>query len=255
MICHLNGNILQVLAKEAFVGAKASAKSWFHDLRNLCVQYGLPHPLMLLENPLPKKVFKKLCKEKVTEYWHSKLSTKVANLSSLSYLQPHFLSLSSPHPLWTSLDDNPYQASAARIQALFLSGRYRTERMCRHWSRNKDGVCLLPSCRSLLISETIEHVLLHCTGLNDHRRRLELFTEKFAADKPVIQQIISAYMNTEDEYLRMQFLLDCSVLPLVISSFQLHGHIIHQQLYRISRTWCRSLHVARQKILGRYNKI
>ena len=255
MICHLEGNILQVLAKEALVSAKVSARSWFHDIRNLCVQYELPHPLKLLENPFPKNHFRKLCKEKVTEFWHYKLSAKVASLSSLTYLQPQYLSLCSPHPMWTSLDDNPYQARAACIQALFLSGRYRTERMCRFWSKNKDGVCLLPSCKNIFVSETIEHVLLHCSGLNEKRRRLRSFTDMFAADKPVIQQIISTYMNTDDEYLRVQFLLDCSVLPLVISSYQTHGPIIYQQLYRISRTWCRSLHVARLKLLGRYNKL
>ena len=255
MICHLEGNILQVLAKEALVSAKVSARSWFHDIRNLCVQYELPHPLKLLENPFPKNLFKKLCKEKVTEFWHYKLSSKVASLSSLTYLQPRYLSLCSPHPMWTSLDDNPYQARAACIQALFLSGRYRTERMCRFWSKNKDGICLLPSCKNIFVSETIQHVLLHCSGMNENRRRLKSFTDKIAVDKPVIQQIISTYMNTDDEYLRVQFLLDCSVLPLVISSYQIHGPIIYQQLYRISRTWCRSLHLARLKLLGRYNKL
>ena len=134
MICHLDGNILQVLAKEALVESKPSARSWFHDIRNLCIQYELPHPLQLLEKPFPKNKFKKLCKNKVMEYWHQKLSCKAARLSSLQYLQPRYLSLSSPHPLWTSLDDNPYQARAAHIQALFLSGRYRTERLCRFWS-------------------------------------------------------------------------------------------------------------------------
>jgi hypothetical protein len=47
----------------------------------------------------------------------------------------------------------------------------------------------------------------------------------------------------------MQFSIDCSVLPLVIYSYQLHGLIIHQQLFKITRTWCRSLHVARMKAL------
>ena len=256
MVCHLKGNILQVLAKDILVEARTSTKSWFQDLRNLCVLYELPHPLQLLGNPVPKKVFKKLCKEKVLEYWHQKLSHKASTLPSLMYLQPQFLSLSSPHPLWTSLDDNPYQAKAARIQAVFLSGRYRSERHCRFWSQNKEGLCLLQPCNSQNFYEDIEHILLHCSGLTVERRRLESFTMNFLADKPVLQQIVSTYLlKTTDNYLRMQFLLDCSVLPLVISCFQIHGAIIHQQLFRISRTWCRSLHVCRLKALGRYNKL
>ena len=68
IICHLEGNILHALAREILVVARPSTKSWFQDLRNLCVQYELPHPLQLLENPPPKKIFKKLCKQKVSEY-------------------------------------------------------------------------------------------------------------------------------------------------------------------------------------------
>ena len=171
-------------------------------------------------------------------------------------MQPQYLSLSIPHPLWTSLDDNPYQAKAARIQAIFLSGKYRTERLCRHWSQNKEGICLLLPCNNQDVYEDVEHVLLHCSGLTDERRRLEAFTNNYVADKPVLQPIIFSYLlKTTDNYLRMQFLLDCSVLPLVISNFQSYGEIVHQHLFRISRTWCRSLHVARVKALGRFNKL
>ena len=256
MICHLEGNILQVLAKEILVEARTSSKSWFLELRNLCVQYELPHPLHLLENPYPKKIFKKLCKEKVTEFWHKKFSLKAGLLPSLQYLKPQFLTLSSPHPLWTSLDNNPYQAKAARIQAILLSGKYRSERLCRYWSHNKEGFCLLQPCKNLRVYEDIEHIFIQCGGLTSERRRLETFTKDFLSDKPVLQPIVNTYLlKTTDSYLRMQFFLDCSVLPLVISTFQTYGVIIHQQLFRISRTWCRSLHVARLKALGRYNKL
>ena len=256
IICHLEGNILNALAREILVVARPSTKSWFQDLRNLCVQYGLPHPLQLLENPPPKKEFKKLCKQKVSEYWHQKFCQKASLLPSLQYLKPQYLSLSTPHPLWTSLDDNPYQAKAARIQAIFLSGKYRTERLCRYWSQNKDGVCLLPPCNNQNIYEDSEHILLHCSGLTHERRRLETYTMNYVADKPVLQPIIFSYLlKTTDNYLRMQFLLDCSVLPLVISNFQNYGETVHQQLFRISRTWCRTLHVARAKALGRFNKL
>ena len=74
-------------------------------------------------------------------------------------------------------------------------------------------------------------------------------------DKPVLKKIVNMYLYSEDEEDRMQFIIDCSVLPLVIASYQLHGQIIHQQLFKISRTWCRSLHVARMEAFGRYSKL
>ena len=254
MICNLHDNVLKTLVKDILIQAKTSAKSWIQDIRDLTIQYQLPHPLFLLANPIPKVKFKKMCKQKVQEYWHAKLSLGAA-LPSLQYLQPSFHSLSHPHPIFTSLDGNPYQAKASRIQAMFLTGRYRCERLCRFWSTNKNGVCLLEPCRSQELFEDIHHIILQCSGLTDVRRRLEVFTSEYTADKPVLREIVKTYLGSDNDELRMQFIIDCSVLPLVISSYQLHGPIIHQQLFKITRTWCRSLHVARLKALGRYNKL
>ena len=253
MICNLDDNPLKSLARDMLIQAKPSAKSWIQDIRDLTIQYQLPHPLLLLDNPLPKDKFKQLCKQKVLEYWHDKLARDAA-LPSLQYLQPSSLSLSHPHPIFTSLDGNPYQAQASRIQSLFLTGRYRSERLCRFWSANKSGVCLLEPCRTQGLFEDIHHIILRCSGLTDVRRRLLVFTREYAADKPVLREIVETYLYSDNDELRMQFIIDCSVLPLVISSYQLHGPIIHQTLFKITRTWCRSLHVARMKPLGRYNK-
>ena len=148
-----------------------------------------------------------------------------------------------------------YFFMAACIQALLLSGRYRTERLCRFWSQNKAGVCLLPACKNLNISEDSEHILLHCMSLNAERRRLEEFTTQFISDKPLLQPVIATYLFSASDNTRMQFLLDCSVLPLVIVAHQTHGPVVYQHLFRISRTWCRSLHTARLKALGRFMKI
>ena len=252
MICHLQGNVLNSMAVNTLVSAKPSEKSWFQQIRDLCVQYELPHPLQLLKNPMPKLVLKKLFKLKVTEYWHKDLSKKTSHLPSLEYLKPSHLSLLSPHPIWTSLDGNPYQARAARIQALFLAGRYRSERLCRFWSGNSDGVCLLDPCNGEKLFEDIEHIILRCPALTEVRRRLFRFTTDYVLDKPVLKTICDAYLKTDDTSTCMQFLLDCSILPLVITAFQDYGAIIHFHLFKITRCWCRSLHHARLRLLGRY---
>ena len=253
MICHLKDDILNSLAIKLLVDAKPGAHSWFQQIREICIQYELPHPLSLLESPPPKLQFKKFCKDKVHEYWRSKLSLHASSLPSLQYLKPDFLSLKNPHPIWTSLDGNPYQAKAAKVQALFLSGRYRTNRFCRFWSAtNKEGYCELKTCKDLNIIEDLEHIILYCNGLCETRRRLLSFTTDFIADKPILQPIIDAYLFSSDSNTTMQFLLDCSLLPLVIQAKQKYGPSIHQTLFKITRTWCRSLHRDRLKCLGRY---
>ena len=91
--------------------------------------------------------------------------------------------------------------------------------------------------------------------MTDERRRLNLFTTDYVSDKPVLKTIVDEYLYSDTEDDRMQFLLDCSVLPLVITAYQKHGQIVHNQLFKISRTWCRSLHVARMKALGRFTRL
>ena len=253
VICHLRDDPLHKMAIRTIIEAKPSARSWFQDVRDLCIQYDFPHPLTLLQSPLSKLLFKNMCQERVKEYWHSKLSQE-ATLPSLEFLHPEYLSLTKPHPIWRSLDGNPYQAKAAKVQALFLSGRYRTQRLSRFWSKNKDRVCLLDTCKNENIVEDISHIILRCSGLNETRRRLISFISIYISDKPVLQPIVEAYLYANDnENQVMQFILDCSVLPLVITAHQKYGHVIHEQLFRVTQTWCRALHRDRLKALGLFS--
>ena len=80
MICHLQDNLLNKLAKLTLLTVKPKDRSWFTSIRNICCQYGLPHPLQLLENPLPTEKFKSLCKGTVHENWHSYLPQAVPSI-------------------------------------------------------------------------------------------------------------------------------------------------------------------------------
>ena len=91
------------------------------------------------------------------------------------------------------------------------------------------------SCRNLRIPEELDHIIFSCKGLSDTRKRLVNFTNNYVADKPIIQPITEAY-HCETKDLFCQFVVDCSVLPLVISSYQLYGPSIHEHLYYITRT-------------------
>ena len=251
MVSRLENNVLKDIAIKILSSALPLMKSVFQHVRQLCLLYKLPDALTQLKNPLPKAKFKTICRLQVYEYWHAKLSFEATNLPSLRYLDPRYLSLSSPHPLWTSLNGNPYEAKAARIQALFLTGRYRTEKLSRYWSSNRNGFCLQHSCSSLGIIEDRTHILLHCQALNETRSRLSLFTTRLLQDLPLLGPIIDAYLYSDDDAVRMQFLLDCSVQPMVIAAKQLFGSIVLERLFKLTRTWCFSLHKSRLKLLGR----
>ena len=252
MICQKKDNILCSIASAILCDAKPSVSSWFQTIRSHCVTYNLPHPLHLLESPPERKKFKIMCKEKVHEFWRNKLIVSLKSLPSLSLLKPEYLSLQHPHPVWTSLDSNPYQAKAARIQALFLSGRYMSERFSRFWSKNPEGICILDQCIDLKIFDDYSHILLHCQSLSDARRRLFLFMETIIAAKPFLQSIWLECFLSADDTSKLQFLLDCSTIPVIMRAHQLHGDSILAELFKATRTWCRAMHVARSRKLGRW---
>ena len=249
MICHLEENLLKKHAIDILTKHKqTSAKSWFHHIVTLSQKYDLPHPLLLLNDPEPK--FKKIVSEKIHEVSRHAL-TEACSVESLQFLNTPFLSLRKPHPIWTSLDGNPYQAKAAFVQAAFLSGKYRTEKVSRFWSQNKDGICLQKECVDLKILEDNKHVLLHCSALNEKRRRLFDQYSVMIVSNPILKPIADFYLMNSDENVRLQFLFDCSTLPMVIQAFQVFGKPVHEFLFKLSRSWCRSLHKERLKLLGR----
>ena len=230
-----------------------SKKTWIFQISEICEQYCLPHPLQLLQSPLPKMPFKKLVKKRVTDYWEQLLRAEAADprYSSLLFFKPSFMSLSSPHPLWTTAGSSPAQVSMATVQAQMLSGRYRSESLCRHWSKNKNGFCLLPSCEELV--EDIPHILSSCSGLAPIREKLVRFTHEYCTNSaPVLADLVTSICKPENENF-IQFLLDCSTLPEVISAAQRFGDGVLHHLFKISRTWVYSLHRTRMKKLGRWN--
>ena len=133
MICHLPQDPLYKHAEYALTSLTQSSKSWLLQVRALCLQYGLPHPLDLLKSPLSKGKFTSMDKAKVTEYWQQVLSREDLCLSSLGYLNPMTASLSHPHPIWASSVGNSYGISKSIVLGRMVSGRYNTEMLSRFW--------------------------------------------------------------------------------------------------------------------------
>ena len=151
------------------------------------------------------------------------------------------MSLTSPHPLWLSASSSSYEVSKATVQAQMLSGRYRTELLCSHWSDNPNGWCLTPECIGNQVTEDLEHILSSCLSLTHQRRNLQIFTAQFARNNPIVQPILSTYCSP-DHPLFCQFLLDCSCLPEVHSIVITSGSVCLDMLLYVGRTWCYTLH-------------
>ena len=79
----------------------------------------------------------------------------VEHLTSLKFFKPSYKSLEKPHRLLTTTGPFPYEVTKARVQALFLSGSYRTE---LKWSPNTGGFCQTQMCMGYKIREDAEQL-------------------------------------------------------------------------------------------------
>ena len=187
------------------------------------------------------------------DFWETKLRADASPLDSLIFFKPQFYSLSKPHPIWTSAGNNPYEVEKACCQARMLSGRFRTCWLTRHWSGDSSGSCSLPTCRLNPTSGTLFHILSECVDLAPARQRVFSLWAEYIRDKPLLLPIIRKYTTTSNATQYMQFMLDCTVLPDVITLKQQQGRVVYDSLLYLTRTLCFSVHKARDKLLGKWN--
>ena len=250
MVCRLSGSILWKLAKSILTCSKPSTKSWFLQIKDLCLQYSLPHPLSLLDNPPPKEPYKKMVKTRVTEYWEFQLHYEASKLDSLKYLNTSHLSLQFPHPLWTSCAANPFEVSKAVIQARMLSGRYRSDHLARHWTSNRMGYCQLPQCIGKNMPGTLEHILVSCPSLSVCRQKMSALWSTLCQENPTCAIILSTVASKKSEEIFTQFLLDCSTMTCVMEAVNSFGTDVLVPLFHLTRTWCFTIHRTRMNLLG-----
>ena len=231
------------------LGTGMASKSWFASIRSLCQQYSLPDPLLVLQSPPTHYYWKSKTKLKVLDNWQVKLRGEAESLLSLEYFKPSFMSLSRPHPIWTSAG-SPFEVSKAVVSARMLSGRYRTDLLAKHWSKsNPEGWCRLPGCDGE--EGSLQHILLHCPALAETRAKLISHWSAFLVPRPWLFPVV-AHHTLGDDQLRLQFLLDASTLPMVIASNKCTPEILPSCLY-LARTWNFSIHLTRDKIRKHHN--
>ena len=251
MICRLPGSIVNKMATYQLTSAKPSSGSWFFQVRELCLQYSIPSPLTLLEYPLTKTRYRSLVKSKVVDFWETNLREEAVKMkeNSLKYFCAEFMSLSKPHPIWTTCGSNPFEINKAVVQAKMLSGRYVTDRLSRHWTQNKSGTCSIPGCSGQDLG-SLEHLLLYCPALSDTRDKMLRLCQAVASEHEHLHFIISSVLSSQSEATVMQFLLDCSPFPAVVYLKQDSLSPLLERLFYVTRTWCYSMHRSRMTKLG-----
>ena len=224
-----------------------NAKSWFITVRHVTQKYGLSDPLLVLQQPVSKTLWKTTCRRQVTLWWENYFRGQAAMLQSLAHFKSNWFSLSRPHMIITAAG-SPYEVSRAGVVLLMLSGRYITDHRSRRWDKtNPDGKCLL--CPAPAPTGDLTHQLLFCNALEPARTKAVLQWGKFAAERPHLKPLLTHYSlgSKEDA---IAFLLDPCSCPMVISTAQdLKDQAIFKDCLYLARVWCYGNHHLRMKLL------
>ena len=135
------------MARETFSTSMVDRfkSSWFLSVRGICLQYSLLILLRLLPAHLNYTHTGRwqASKQKVPDFLNTKLRSEVLKLESLSMFRAEFMSLSHPHPIWTSAGSSPFEVKKATVQARMLSGKYRISTcwLRRHWYGDQSDIC------------------------------------------------------------------------------------------------------------------
>ena len=158
------------------------------------------------------------------------------------------MGLTRCHPIFWTCGSSPWETDKAITQARLLSGRYRVDALSGHWvPSNREGMCTLPQCWMTDDAHkgTIESFLLFCPSLSNCRASLTLFKADFLAANPDLLPLVTECVTSNP----MQFWLDCSTMPPVISAVQLGGQDLLHPLFKLTRNYCQSLHKERVRLL------
>ena len=222
--------------------------SLFSSLTSLSERYNLPSPLSILQNPPSKYLLKKIVSTKISDFWHTKLSSEASAKKSLKFLKCAFLPLGHPHMLWESCSGSPRALQSAIIQARLLSGRYRCDYLVSKWS-NSDGSCRLPGCHTFPGDSS--HLL---SGTCPALRRTLILSLKNSLDTlaahPLLLDLVKNIISSSSSEAWVAFILDPSTNPAAIKLMQDLGKKFIWPLFRLSRTYIWAMHKQRSRFLG-----
>ena len=219
--------------------------SWFSFCLHLVHQYSLPHISSLFYSPPTKLSWKKTVRKAVLQYWHPLLCSEVMELSSLLYIRPSHISLSFPHPVWSTDSGSVFSSKTASLQARILSGRYNTDSLRRHWDKS-DGHCRL----CLDASGDLLHLFCGpCHALGQARDLALKKWKNLIHPYPYLLDFVSS-VTRRTPHLFLHFLLDPSTDPETSSIIQIFGKETLKILFDLGRIWLWAHHALRYKILG-----
>ena len=134
--------------------------------------------------------------------------------------------------------------------ANFLSGRYPTDWLARKWSSdNPSGHCIL--CPGHDLPGTLEHMLVQCGALASKSVLLAKYLDDHTKGNHNLSALVKVIFSSTTKNL-VQFLLDPSVMPAVISAVQSKS-FSPSDVFSLTRTYVYAMHRRRLQLIGKLN--
>ena len=144
---------------------------------------------------------------------------------------------------------SPYKVNKSTILARMISGRYRTEKLCRFWSDNPGGYCLASTCNKVI--GDLEHMLLHCPALSIARNNLHDMWLHRSAQYPGLLSLVNQVLHGPDT-LKMIFILDPTSIPAVDHLVCKHDMQVLDLVFYMTMSLAYGLHRKKLILTGRW---
>ena len=143
---------------------KQSSQSWFIRVNKVANKYGLPNSYMIMnEYPWNKEGWKDVVKRAIVHYQEDEWRQKLAQLTTLSMINPGTIKFGQPHPVWKTAMFSPRAVKMAVSKVRFLTDTMMTgEKLHKMYGRKPICICGFPI-------EDRFHILLDCPTYADLR--------------------------------------------------------------------------------------
>ena len=220
--------------------SKENSTTWANHIRILCLRYGLPSPLSLLEmsQPWSKEAWSTLVKAKVINFHEKLLRDTAFKNSKMKYLNTELLGLSGrPYPILLNVC-NKMDVKKLRLQLKFLT--------CDVYFTGQTNPSYCDLC-GIDVDCISKHLLMDCKDLLDIKNRL--YPELLNIVKDV-QPTCKILALPPPSSILIQFLLDCTSINLP-EDYRIPSHNPSiGDIFRISRDWCFAAGRERHRILA-----
>ena len=219
-----------------------SSTTWSYHIRQVCLKYGLPDPINLLQYAaVPRSAWKELVRTRVTAYHEAELRRAARSNSTLEYFNVEALGLNGrAHPILDIHETRDSMKLKAHLK--FLTGDILSYQNLSH-DRGTDSSCRLCGAQE----ENTQHIITECRSYADVRERLYPELVNLVASINPTSGILTT-SNTSNRLLT-QFILDPASLNLPNSHRISFQHPRLHELYCLSRDWCFAIYNRRIKLL------